>query len=115
MVLHIDDETVVRKVALKIIKLGMDTRKVIARFEAERQALAMLDHPHILFHGSRNRCGDLRVSATVKNFASLCRIFLRLTWFLFSPSVAVFSSSRFTVRINSHVYILLDSPSRKSV
>jgi serine/threonine protein kinase len=36
-----------RKVALKIIKLGMDTRSVVARFEAERQALAMMDHPHI--------------------------------------------------------------------
>ena len=36
-----------RKVALKIIKLGMDTKSVIARFEAERQALAMMDHPHI--------------------------------------------------------------------
>ncbi|HZL35421.1 MAG TPA: protein kinase [Tepidisphaeraceae bacterium] len=36
-----------RKVALKIIKLGMDTRAVIARFEAERQALALMDHPHI--------------------------------------------------------------------
>jgi hypothetical protein len=36
-----------RKVALKIIKLGMDTREVIARFEAERQALAMMDHPNI--------------------------------------------------------------------
>jgi len=38
---------VVRKVALKIIKLGMDTREVVARFEAERQALAMMDHPSI--------------------------------------------------------------------
>src|SRR5262249_50185671 len=36
-----------RKVALKIIKPGMDTRQVIARFEAERQALALMDHPHI--------------------------------------------------------------------
>lgn len=36
-----------REVALKIIKLGMDTREVIARFEAERQALAVLDHPNI--------------------------------------------------------------------
>ncbi|MHC4702235.1 MAG: protein kinase domain-containing protein, partial [Planctomycetota bacterium] len=36
-----------RKIALKIIKLGMDTRQVIARFEAERQALALLDHPNI--------------------------------------------------------------------
>ncbi len=36
-----------RKVALKIIKPGMDSREVIARFEAERQALAMMDHPNI--------------------------------------------------------------------
>ena len=36
-----------RKVALKIIKLGMDTQQVIARFQAERQALALMDHPHI--------------------------------------------------------------------
>ncbi len=36
-----------RKIALKIIKLGMDTKQVIARFQAERQALAMMDHPNI--------------------------------------------------------------------
>src|SRR5262245_19719070 len=36
-----------RKVALKVIKPGMDTREVIARFEAERQALALMDHPNI--------------------------------------------------------------------
>jgi serine/threonine protein kinase len=36
-----------RRVALKIIKLGMDTRQVVARFDAERQALAMMDHPNI--------------------------------------------------------------------
>jgi serine/threonine protein kinase/Flp pilus assembly protein TadD len=40
-------EPVSRRVALKIIKPGMDTRQVIARFEAERQALAMMDHPNI--------------------------------------------------------------------
>lgn len=40
-------EPIRRRVALKIIKLGMDTRQVIARFEAERQALAMMDHPGI--------------------------------------------------------------------
>ncbi len=40
-------EPVQRKVALKIIKPGMDSRQVIARFEAERQALALMDHPHI--------------------------------------------------------------------
>ena len=36
-----------RRVALKVIKPGMDTKQVIARFEAERQALALLDHPNI--------------------------------------------------------------------
>src|SRR5262249_50737887 len=40
-------EPVVRKVALKIIKLGMDSKQVVARFEAERQALALMDHPNI--------------------------------------------------------------------
>ncbi|MBI4664495.1 MAG: protein kinase, partial [Verrucomicrobia bacterium] len=40
-------EPVRRRVALKIIKLGMDTQQVVARFEAERQALAMMDHPNI--------------------------------------------------------------------
>src|SRR5438309_7504519 len=41
------EEPVHRRVALKIIKLGMDTKQVIARFEAERQALALMDHPNI--------------------------------------------------------------------
>jgi serine/threonine protein kinase/Tfp pilus assembly protein PilF len=41
------DEPVKRRVALKIIKAGMDSAKVIARFEQERQALAMMDHPNI--------------------------------------------------------------------
>jgi WD40 repeat protein/serine/threonine protein kinase len=40
-------EPVRRTVALKVIKLGMDTRSVVARFEAERQALALMDHPNI--------------------------------------------------------------------
>ena len=40
-------EPVRRKVALKVIKLGMDTKQVVARFEAERQALALMDHPNI--------------------------------------------------------------------
>ena len=43
----VQHEPVRRQVALKIIKPGMDTRQVIARFEAERQALAMMDHPNI--------------------------------------------------------------------
>src|SRR6266513_206211 len=41
------EEPVRRKVALKVIKLGMDTRQVVSRFEAERQALALMDHPNI--------------------------------------------------------------------
>jgi serine/threonine protein kinase len=40
-------DPVIRRVAVKIIKQGMDTREVIARFEAERQALALMDHPNI--------------------------------------------------------------------
>ncbi len=40
-------EPVLRRVALKIIKPGMDSREVVARFEAERQALPMMNHPYI--------------------------------------------------------------------
>jgi tetratricopeptide (TPR) repeat protein len=40
-------EPIRRRVALKVVKLGMDTKQVIARFEAERQALALMDHPNI--------------------------------------------------------------------
>ena len=48
-----------RRVALKIIKLGMDTKNVIARFEAERQALALMDHPNIakVFDGGSTDTG----------------------------------------------------------
>ncbi|MHC4538345.1 MAG: serine/threonine protein kinase [Planctomycetota bacterium] len=41
------DQPIQRQVALKVIKPGMDSKRVIARFEAERQALALLDHPNI--------------------------------------------------------------------
>jgi serine/threonine protein kinase len=41
------EEPVRRRAALKVIKLGMDTKSVVARFEAERQALALMDHPNI--------------------------------------------------------------------
>lgn len=53
------EEPVRRRVALKIIKLGMDTRSVIARFEAERQALAMMDHSNIakVFDGGATPAG----------------------------------------------------------
>lgn len=48
-VVYVAEQTqpVRRRVALKVIKLGMDTKSVVARFEAERQALAMMDHPNI--------------------------------------------------------------------
>ncbi|HEY2786999.1 MAG TPA: protein kinase [Fimbriiglobus sp.] len=48
-----------RKVALKILKPGMDTRQVVARFEAERQALAVMDHPNIahVFDGGQSSSG----------------------------------------------------------
>ena len=73
------EEPVRRRVALKVIKLGMDTRQVIARFEAERQALALMDHPNIahvldagatadrpalLCHGTGARRAHHRVTAT---------------------------------------------------
>src|SRR5258708_40290103 len=41
------EEPIHRRVALKVVKPGMDTKSVIARFEAERQALALMDHPNI--------------------------------------------------------------------
>jgi serine/threonine protein kinase len=48
-----------RRVALKVLKPGMDTREVVARFEAERQALALMDHPHIarVFDGGATPAG----------------------------------------------------------
>src|SRR5580765_473365 len=52
-------EPVKRRVALKIVKLGMDTRQVVGRFEAERQALALMDHPNIakVFDGGATETG----------------------------------------------------------
>src|SRR5215510_6334420 len=47
-----------RQVALKVVKLGMDTRQVVTRFESERQALALMDHPniaHVYEAGSSDR------------------------------------------------------------
>jgi serine/threonine protein kinase len=53
------NEPVRRRVALKILKLGMDTKEVVARFESERQALAMMDHPNIskVFDGGATPSG----------------------------------------------------------
>ncbi len=55
-----------RKVALKIIKPGMDSRQVIARFEAERQALALMDHPNIakVFDGGMTGSSEPRTSVS---------------------------------------------------
>src|SRR5262245_2227158 len=60
-------EPVRRQVALKVIKPGMDSKRVIARFEAERQALALMDHPNIAkvldagtTHGVRDQGSELR-------------------------------------------------------
>lgn len=52
-------EPVRRQVAVKVIKLGMDTRSIVARFEAERQALALMDHPSIarVFDGGATATG----------------------------------------------------------
>ncbi|MBK8098182.1 MAG: serine/threonine protein kinase [Planctomycetes bacterium] len=55
-------QPVARRVALKIVKLGMDTREVVARFEQERQALALMDHPNIA------RVLDAGVTATGRPF-----------------------------------------------
>ena len=54
-----------RKVALKIIKPGMDTREVVARFEAEQQALALMDHPHIA------RVLDAGMTATGRSYFAM--------------------------------------------
>jgi serine/threonine protein kinase len=56
-------EPVRRRVALKVIKLGMDTKAVVARFEAERQALAMMDHPNIARVLDAGTTGDPESSA----------------------------------------------------
>jgi serine/threonine protein kinase/WD40 repeat protein len=52
-------EPIYRKVALKVLKAGMDTRQVVARFEAERQALALMDHTNIakVLDGGTTACG----------------------------------------------------------
>jgi len=57
-----------RKVALKVLKPGMDTRQVVARFEAERQALAIMDHPNIarVFDGGASAVLKSRSSASTK-------------------------------------------------
>lgn len=60
-------EPVKRKVALKLIKPGMDSKQVVARFEAERQALAVMDHPNIatVLDGGVSSAKSIEASLTV--------------------------------------------------
>jgi WD40 repeat protein/serine/threonine protein kinase len=60
-----------RKVALKVIKPGMDTRQVIARFEAERQALALMDHPNIARVFDAGATGSCPASVEPSGLASV--------------------------------------------
>ena len=86
-------EPVRRKVALKIIKPGMDTRQVIARFEAERQALAMMDHQNIakVFHAGTTETGrpyfvmELVYGVPITKFCDDNRLTLRERLDLFMP------------------------------
>jgi serine/threonine protein kinase len=74
-------EPVRRRVALKIIKLGMDTKEVLARFEAERQALAMTEHPNIasVFDGGATRHGPalLRDGIPITDYCDAAKLSTR--------------------------------------
>ena len=78
-------EPIRRRVALKIIKLGMDTKQVVARFEAERQALAVMDHPNIarVIDGGSTETGrpyfvmELVRGETITEFCDQKRLSLR--------------------------------------
>jgi serine/threonine protein kinase len=82
-----------RAVALKIIKAGMDTRSVVARFEAERQALALMDHPNIakVFDGGTTACGrpyfvmELVKGTPITTYCDERRLTLRERLELFLP------------------------------
>jgi len=67
-------EPVKRRVALKIIKLGMDSRQIVARFEAERQALAMMDHPNIakIFDAGTTGAADSQLSTSNSQSGRCC-------------------------------------------
>ena len=78
-------EPVTRQVALKIIKLGMDTREVVARFEGERQALALMEHPCIarVLDGGATDAGrpyfamDLVAGDSITEFANRAELGIR--------------------------------------
>ncbi|HAB16099.1 MAG TPA: serine/threonine protein kinase, partial [Verrucomicrobiales bacterium] len=71
-VVYVAEQTdpVRRRVALKVIKLGMDTKAVVARFEAERQALAMMDHPNIAKILDAGVTGAEGTESQISNFRS---------------------------------------------
>lgn len=81
-----------RIVALKILKPGMDTRQVVARFDAERQALAMMDHPHIarVLDGGETAFGrpyfvmELVLGSPITQFCDERRLALRVRLKLFA-------------------------------
>ena len=82
-----------RTVALKIIKAGMDTHQVLARFEAERQALALMDHPNIagVLDGGATACGrpyfvmELVKGTPITRYCDQHRLTLRERLALFLP------------------------------
>ena len=82
-----------RKVALKVLKPGVDTRQVVARFEAERQALALMDHPHIarIFDGGETASGrpyfvmELVKGVPITEFCDQNHLTLRQRLDLFVP------------------------------
>ena len=89
-------EPVKRRVALKIIKLGMDTRQVVARFEAERQALALMDHPNIakvLDAGATEDCRPFFVMELVKGIP-IASTATRRSWALGNASSCSSRSAR---------------------
>ncbi len=63
------EEPIRRRVPLRLIKLGMDTKQVVARFELERKALAMMDHPKI---------AKVSDAGTTNTFVGALRILERL-------------------------------------
>ena len=69
-----------RKVALKLIKAGMDSKTVLARFEAERQALAVMDHPNIakVLDGGTDRDGPALLRHGVRQGRADHRVLRRL-------------------------------------
>ena len=81
-----------RRVALKVIKAGMDTREVVSRFEAERQALALMEHPHIarVFDGGSTPGGrpyfvmELVKGIPIQEYCDQCKLTLRARLSLFA-------------------------------